>query len=831
MYFHLPQRGYSVEDKRYNFTEIEDKWQKRWDSDKVFLQKRDERPKYYVLEMFPYPSGRLHMGHVRNYSIGDLVARFMRLQGYNVFHPMGWDSFGLPAENAAIKNNIPPYEWTSSNIENMKRQFKLLGCSYDWSKEIATYKPEYYKWGQWMFLKMMEKGLVYKKKSSVNWCPECNTVLANEQVEEGLCWRCSSKVEQKHLEQWYFKITDYAEDLLKGHDELKDSWPERVITMQKNWIGRSTGLMANFKLESGEDFPIFTTRPDTIFGVTFMVAAPEHPVFEKVNDPKVKEFIAKQKALSATERNNEDKEKEGIDSGLKVINPFTGDKVPLFVGNFVLMEYGTGAVMAVPAHDSRDFAFAKKYNIPVRIVIQNPEKNLVVSEMKDAYTEEGTLVDSKEFSGLSNKDAIEKISAFAEKSGIGKIKVNYRLRDWGISRQRYWGCPIPVVYCDKCGTVGVPENELPVVLPTKVDFKGSSVSPLTTMESFYKTKCPKCGGEARRETETMDTFVDSSWYYAKYSSPNSAEIFDKSDVTYWTPVDQYIGGVEHACMHLLYARFFNMVMHGMKLVPTKEPFKRLLTQGMVVKDGAKMSKSKGNVVDPDEMIAKYGADTVRLFMLFAAPPEKDLDWAETGVEGCFRFVTRLWRFINKHEDKFVLNYSFSGELQKELSVLRKATHKTVKAVTGDIKDRTQYNTAIARMMELVNALYAVKDEVYETTDGKAALSEAVSKLLVILNPFVPHMTEELWELLGGKNLLVDAKWPDYIEELTKDDSVEIVFQVNGKIRSKAELAAGTPKDVLEKTAMEDSRIKEFITGKELVRIISVPDKLVNIVVK
>lgn len=771
------------------------------------------------------------MGHVRNYSIGDLVARFMRLQGYNVFHPMGWDSFGLPAENAAIKNNIPPYEWTRDNIEYMKGQFKLLGCCYDWTKEVTTYSKEYYRWGQWMFLKMMERGLVYKKNSSVNWCPDCATVLANEQVEDGKCWRCGYDVEQKKLEQWYFKITAYAEDLLNGHEELKENWPERVITMQKNWIGKSNGLIAGFKLESGEEFPIFTTRPDTIFGVTFMVAAPEHPVFKNVKDPNVVKFIEKQRSISAAERTNDDREKEGVDSGIKVVNPFTGDKVPLYVGNFVLMEYGTGAVMAVPAHDSRDFAFAKKYGIPIKIVIQNSANDLVLEKMTDAYVEEGVLVNSGEFTGMNSKDAIEKIIVAAEKKSIGKRQVNYRLRDWGISRQRYWGCPIPIIYCEKCGTVPVPEKDLPVELPTNVDFKGTSVSPLTTMESFYKVKCPVCGGEARRETETMDTFVDSSWYYAKYSSPHSKEIFDSEEVKYWTPVDQYIGGVEHACMHLLYARFFNMVMHDMKLVPTKEPFKRLLTQGMVVKDGAKMSKSKGNVVDPDEMIARYGADTVRLFMLFAAPPEKDLDWSESGVEGCFRFVGRLWRFINKYMENYNVNYKIEGELSPALKTVRSEIHKTVKAVTHDIKERMQFNTAIARSMEMVNALYACPEAEFETSQGKQVLSEVFSKFIPILNPFVPHLTEEIWSLLGYKEMLVDHAWPSFEEALTQDDSVEVVFQVNGKIRSKANMQSDMTKEVMEKTALADERIKEFTAGKEIVKIITVPKKIVNIVVK
>lgn len=820
-----------MEERRYDFATIETKWQKLWADKQVFLSKKDARPKYYVLEMFPYPSGRLHMGHVRNYSIGDLVARFMRMQGCNVFHPMGWDSFGLPAENAAIKNNIPPFEWTRDNIANMKRQFGLLGCSYDWSKEVTTYTPEYYRWNQWLFIRMMEKGLVYKKKSSVNWCPDCNTVLANEQVEEGNCWRCSNPVELKQLEQWYFRITQYAEELLAGHEELKETWPERVITMQRNWIGKSTGLVANFKLADGSDFPIFTTRPDTIFGVTFMVAAPEHPVFANVTDPKVREFIEKQKSVSAADRASDEREKEGVDSGLKVTNPFTGETVPLWVGNFVLMEYGTGAIMAVPAHDSRDFAFAKKYGIPMKLVIQNAAQDLKLETMTDAYTEEGILVNSGEFSGKDNLAAIDAIMDFAEKKGIGKRKVNFRLRDWGISRQRYWGCPIPVIYCDTCGAVPVPEKDLPVVLPTQVDFKGTSVSPLTTMDSFLKVKCPCCGGDAKRETETMDTFVDSSWYFAKYTSPGSTEIFDKEAVSYWTPVDQYIGGVEHACMHLLYARFINRVLYDMGLVPTKEPFKRLLTQGMVVKDGAKMSKSKGNVVDPDEMIKKYGADTVRLFMLFASPAEKDLDWAETGVEGCYRFLTRLWRFVIRHSGKISFGKAVPSDLTPELAELRKIAHKSTKAITHDIGERMQFNTAIARMMELLNALYGVPEDQYLTDAGSAVLSEAINMLLPVMNPYVPHVSEELWEILGGAGMLVDAAWPKYDDALTVDDTVEIVFQVNGKIRSRAAMPAGATKEELEKTALGDARVKEFTEGKTVAKIITVPGKLVNIVVK
>jgi len=820
-------------ERDYNFTEIEEKWQKTWEEKGSFLNKVDKnKPKYYVLEMFPYPSGRIHMGHVRNYTIGDIVARHKKMKGFNIFHPMGWDSFGLPAENAAIKNNTPPFKWTSENIANMKTQLKRLGFSYDWTREVGTYKPEYYRWNQWIFLKMLEKGLAYKKVSSVNWCPECQTVLANEQAENGVCWRCDSEVTQKELEQWFFKITAYADDLLAGHDEITDTWPEQVLTMQKNWIGRSTGLKVNFKLESGEDFPIFTTRPDTIFGVTFMVIAPEHPLLERVTDPEVKEFIAKCKSQSMVDRTSEDKEKEGIDTGLKVINPFTGDKVSLYVGNFVLMEYGTGAIMAVPGHDVRDFAFAKKYGIPMKIVIERPDAPLKPEEMTDAYTGEGVCVNSGEFSGLNNKDAIEKIADYAEKKGIGERTINYRLRDWGISRQRYWGCPIPVIYCDKCGTVPVPESDLPVVLPTEVDFKGDAQSPLTRMPEFTKVKCPKCGGDARRETDTMDTFVDSSWYYARYSSPWSDKIFDEEEVAYWMPVDQYIGGIEHAVMHLLYARFFSMVLNDLGLLKDREPFKKLLTQGMVIKDGSKMSKSKGNVVDPDEIIKKYGADTVRLFMLFASPPQKDLDWSDKGVEGSYRFLSRVWRFMQKYRELYVPGSVVTNEeLSAELKKLRIELHRTIKFVSHDIEERMQYNTAIARMMELTNALYAIPENELKTDAGKKVFSEVVDKFIPVMNPFVPHFAEEIWADFGKKNLLADEKWPEFIEDLTVRDEIEIVFQINGKIKTKVNVSSDITEEEMKKLAHADPKMAENISGKQIVKEIVVPGKLVNIVVK
>ncbi len=820
-------------EREYNFTAIERKWQHVWEEKEAFVSKKDaSKEKYYLLEMFPYPSGRLHMGHVRNYTIGDLASRYYRMKGLNVFHPMGWDAFGMPAENAAIKNNIPPLKWTAENIAHMKKQLKRMGFAYDWTREVTTYHPEYYRWNQWMFCKMYEKGLAYKKRASVNWCDSCNTVLANEQVVNGLCWRCDSQVTQKNLEQWFFKITNYAEDLLKGHEELGSGWPERVVVMQRNWIGRSTGLRINFSLDSGEDFPIYTTRPDTVYGVTFMVIAPEHPLLDRVENTEVRKFINRFRAQSVVERLSEDNEKEGVDTGLRIVNPFNGETVPLYVGNFVLMEYGTGAIMAVPAHDTRDFAFAKKYGIPVKLVIDNPSSPIKIEEMSDAYVDDGTCINSGQFSGTDNREAMEKISDYAVSEGFGIREVNYRLKDWLISRQRYWGCPIPVIYCEKCGTVLVPEKDLPVLLPTEVDFHGDSRSPLLIMQEFNRVSCPKCGVEARRETDTMDTFVDSSWYFAKFTSPGSEDMFSKSEVDYWMPVDQYIGGIEHACLHLLYARFFTMVMHDLGLVKCREPFTRLLTQGMVIKDGAKMSKSKGNVVDPDEIIEKFGADTVRLFMLFASPPDKDLDWSDKGVEGCFRFIGRVWRMVDKYRTCYTGNPDPSAvDPQSTLGKLRKILHRTVQVVTNDIDERMQYNTAIARMMELVNGVYQVDEKEFSTTEGKLVISEVFEKLIPMLSPFVPHVAEEMWEIIGNTKQLVDHPWPGFITELTSRDEVEIVFQVNGKIRGRAQVNSDISKNEMEEMAFSDARIKEFVEGKEIVKIIVVPGKLVNVVVK
>ena len=822
-----------MEEKEYSFNDIEIKWQEKWNGLNAYKTVRDtEREKYYILEMFPYPSGRLHMGHVRNYTIGDLMSRFLRMKGYNVFHPMGWDSFGLPAENAAIQNNIPPQKWTLENIEHMKVQLKRMGFSYDWDREIATCMSDYYRWNQWIFIKMYERGLAYKKTAPVNWCPSCQTVLANEQAENGVCWRCGQEVMQKELDQWFFKITDYAEDLLQGHDEIAQGWPEQVLTMQKNWIGKSTGLRVNFKVDTGEDFPIYTTRPDTIYGVTFMVIAPEHPFLDRITDPEVRAFIDEIKGQSIIDRLSDEKEKVGIDTGIKIINPFNGDTVPLYVGNFVLMEYGTGAIMAVPAHDTRDFAFAKKYGIELKLVIDNPESPIDADTMPDAYTDNGVCVNSGPFNGINNREAIRSISDHAEKEGFGKREVNYRIRDWLISRQRYWGCPIPVIYCDKCGIVPVPEKDLPVKLPTEVDFRGDSHSPLSRMDEFVNVKCPKCGGNARRETDTMDTFVDSSWYYAKYTSPDSAEIFDRNEADYWMPVDQYIGGIEHAVLHLLYARFFSMVLYDLGLLKSKEPFTRLLTQGMVIKDGSKMSKSKGNTVDPDAIIQKYGADTVRLFMLFASPPQKDLDWSDKGVDGSFRFINRVWRIVNRLSPLYETSSDpDSHELSEPLQKLRIELHRTVKIVTSDIHERMQYNTAIARMMELTNALYSVDDSEFETPSGRAVITEVFNTLIPMLSPFIPHVAEEMWEILGHDDILVDHAWPVYIESLTQRQETEVVYQINGKIRAKDMVPPEISREDLEKRAMENDRIREQVQAGEIRKIIVVPGKLVNIVLK
>jgi len=698
-------------EERYNPKTVEERWQQQWAAQKTFKVTEDpSRPKYYCLEMFPYPSGRIHMGHVRNYSIGDVVSRYKRMRGFNVLHPMGWDSFGLPAENAAIKHGIHPSQWTLENIAFMRdKQLKRMGLSYDWDREVATCLDDYYRWNQWFFLKMYEKGIAYKKRSYVNWCPSCNTVLANEQVEEGNCWRCSSVVTFRELEQWFFKITAYAQELLDYCDKLT-GWPERVLTMQRNWIGKSTGVEVDFTVEgSGEKLTIFTTRPDTLYGVTFMSIAPEHPMVESLIKGKqqadaVRAFCQRIMGEDKAVRTDENQEKEGIFTGAYAVNPLNSDKIPVWVGNFVLMDYGTGAIMSVPSHDQRDFEFAKKYGLPIRVVIQNDMKDLDAATMKQAYVGEGSMVASGPFDGTQNVPGKDKVAEHVEQKGFGKRTVNWRLRDWGISRQRYWGTPIPIIYCERCGTVPVPEKDLPVILPTNVEFTGKGLSPLAESPSFRNTTCPKCGGSARRETDTMDTFVDSSWYFLRYCSPKHGTApFDKKAAGYWMSVDQYIGGIEHAVLHLLYARFFTKVVRDLGLFDGDEPFLNLLTQGMVIKDGAKMSKSKGNVVDPDFIISKYGADTARLFSLFAAPPERDLEWNDQGVEGAYRFLHRVWAVVYKYHGQ-IKNVKPAGSEATGDPLYRK-THQTIKKVTDDIEREFHFNTAIAALMEMVNEIY------------------------------------------------------------------------------------------------------------------------------
>ena len=892
--------------KEYKPSEIEKKWQKKWQEKNVFKSenKVEGKQNYYTLEMFAYPSGKLHVGHLRNYAIGDAIARYKKMKGFNVLHPFGWDSFGLPAENAAIDNGAHPGQWTKANIDNMRRQLKLMGLSYDWDREISTYTPEYYKWNQLFFIEMYKKGLVYKKRSYVNWCPDCNTVLANEQVEDGKCWRHSkTDVIQKELSQWYLKITDYAEELLQGHEELKGHWPDKVLAMQKNWIGKSTGSEINFVLDYKFDsnsqdkesnlnignngeviIPVFTTRADTLFGVTYAVIAPEHPLVEEIvlkENPSLKEAVDKMINEDKINRTAEDKEKEGMFTGLYVINPVNNEKVPLWIGNYVLMDYGTGAVMAVPAHDERDFFFAKKYNLPIRIVInpvdkdENPEK-IVVEEMEGAYTLNGILVNSDEFDGTKNTEAKIKITEKLEKEGKGKKTVNYRLHDWLISRQRYWGTPIPVIY-DEDGNIHLEEKEnLPVKLPTDIEFNGKG-NPLETSEEFKNVILPN-GKKGRRETDTMDTFVDSSWYYLRYlDSHNTEKPFEKANADSWTPVDQYIGGIEHAVMHLLYARFFHKALRDMGLVETNEPFKRLLTQGMVlgpsyysqnerkfyfpkdveIKDTKafskstgeeltvkieKMSKSKNNGVDPEEIVKEYGADPARVFTLFAAPPEKELEWNVNGLAGAYRFINRLFliisdsfEFADKNagkEDNYGIDLSKRSEKDEEI---QKKLHQTVKKVTESIEDDFHFNTAIAAVMELLNDMTTYKQEVIDkndvSTESRKIWKEVLDKVILLIAPFAPHIADELWEIIGNKTFTFEEEWPTFEEELTKEHKMNLVVQINGKIRETIPAKIGLPKEEYEKLAFDSEKIKKAVEGKEIVKVIVVPNKLVNIVVK
>ena len=816
--------------EQYNPAEVEQESQAYWEENDSFKAVEDKsKEKYYCLSMFPYPSGQLHMGHVRNYTIGDVLSRFQRMRGKNVMQPMGWDAFGLPAENAAIKNNVPPAKWTYENMNYMKAQLKRLGFGYDWDRELATCSPDYYRWEQWLFTKLYEKGLVYKKTSAVNWCPVDMTVLANEQVIDGCCWRCDTAVEKKEIPQWFMKITDYADELLTEIDNLK-GWPEQVRTMQRNWIGRSEGVEIEFKVEStGEPLKVYTTRPDTLMGVTYLAVAAEHPLCVKAseNNPELAAFIKECKVMETSEAAMETMEKKGVDTGLKAIHPITGESVAVFTANFVLMGYGEGAVMSVPAHDQRDWEFAKKYNLPIKQVIK-PFGDEKCDLAEAAFTEKGLLVDSGDFTGLSSKEAFHKIAEALVAKNAGSKKTNYRLRDWGVSRQRYWGSPIPIINCKSCGAVVVPEKDLPVKLPENIEFDGVG-SPIKKMPSFYETTCPKCGEAAERETDTFDTFMESSWYFARYASAGNDEAMLDERANYWLPVDQYVGGIEHAILHLLYARFFTKLMRDVGLVDIDEPFDNLLTQGMVLKDGAKMSKSKGNTVDPQELIEKYGADTARLFMMFAAPPEQSLEWSDAGVDGAFRFLKRLWRLSNEQvneqaSEQVALDVA---SLDKEQKALRKITHQTIGKVTDDIERRYTFNTAIAAVMELLNAVAKFEDD---SAQGKVVKREAIEAAVVLLSPIVPHITHKLWQVLGHSSVIIDASWPEVDESALVSDSIELMVQVNGKVRGKIEVAVSASKDEIEAQAMADEKVVKFVDGKSVKRVIVVPGRLINIVV-
>jgi len=811
----------------YNPKAVEPKWQAEWQKRKSFAAGDDHRPRYYALEMFPYPSGNLHMGHVRNYSIGDVVARYHRMKGENVLHPIGWDAFGLPAENAAIKNKVHPEKWTRQNIAVMRGQLQALGISYDWDREFATCDTEYYRWNQWFFLKFYEKGLVYKKKAAVNWCPVDQTVLANEQVSsEGRCWRCDSLVETKELAQWFIKITDYAEQLLKDHDQLRGKWPEEVLTMQAHWIGKSEGAEVIFPLQGRSDkLTVFTTRPDTLFGATFLALAPEHPLARELVDKngKSKELDGLVTIQRARKRDRQETaDKNGFFLGVQAINPVNQKPVPIWVADYVLMEYGTGAIMAVPAHDQRDFEFATKYKIPIIQVIQ-PSGTPLTLPLREAYEDEGSLINSGEFNGIPSNESKRKVAEWLQQQGAGKATVTYKLRDWLVSRQRYWGTPIPMMTCSSCGLVPVPEKDLPVVLPTDVKFTGTGESPLAQSASFVNVTCPKCKGKARRETDTMDTFVDSSWYFARYTDPkNGQACFDSAPANAWLPVNQYIGGIEHATMHLIYSRFWHKVMRDLGLVKSNEPFDQLLTQGMVTLGGSAMSKSRGNVVDPNAIIEKYGADTARLFILFAAPPEKQLEWNDDAVEGQWRFLNRVWRLVKNYLEKNTQGAAAPEENQK---ALRRKMHWAIQKVTHDFGTDIQINTAIAAVMELVNQLYG-----YEGL-GDAASGEAVRTVVQLLSPAAPHLMEELWQTLGLPGLASESPWPQADPQWLTADSVEIVVQINGKLRSRLVLAPGASKDVLEREALKDPKVQIALAGKSVGKVIVVPDKLINIVIR
>ena len=820
--------------------EIEKRWQKIWEEKKAFhTPDNSDKPKYYALSMFPYPSGKLHMGHVRNYTITDVIARFKKAQGYNVLHPIGWDSFGLPAENAAMKHGANPEKWTDENIAYMTKQLKMLGLSYDWEREVTTCKPDYYKWTQWLFLQLYKNGLAYKKEAAVNWCESCGTVLANEQVIDGKCWRCDSVVEKKYLSQWFFKITDYAERLLQDLDKL-EGWGDNVKTMQANWIGKSQGAILRFKVvdaPSGEEMevPVYTTRPDTVHGITYLVVAPEYKDIEKLTTPEnkqaVEEYRANARKMSEIERLSTDRVKTGVPLGTHCINPYTGEEFPLWTADYALVEYGTGAVMAVPAHDTRDFDFAKKYNLPVKVVIQNPD---CPSDCKEeAYVEEGILINSNEFNGMKNTDAKKAITQKAVDNGFGEFKTQYRLRDWLISRQRYWGAPIPVVYCDKCGIVPEKEENLPVMLPEDVDFSVVGKSPITTSKTFAETTCPICGGKARREMDTMDTFVCSSWYYLRYSdAKNSNMPFSKELVDKWLPVDQYVGGIEHAILHLLYSRFFTKALKDLGLLSFDEPFKNLLTQGMVLKDGSKMSKSKGNTVDPDEIFENYGADTARLFILSDSPPARDFDWSDAGVEGCYKFLNRVWRLVSDNFSNITREYKLTFPLSRENDDLIRVVHMAIKGITNDISNDFQFNTVISKYRELTNAIYdwcGKKNEMSE--EDKNVFSFAVISLIKLMSPVTVHLSEEIWHELGYESSIHEEPWCEWDENLAKASKITLVVQVNGKVKDKLEADEGANDEELKTLALSSEKVKELTAGKEIIKVIVVPKKLVNIVVK
>lgn len=832
-----------MNEEKYKPEAIEKKWQKYWQENKAYACGHDsDKPKYYLLEMLPYPSGSIHMGHVRNYSIGDVVARIKRMQGFNVLHPMGWDAFGLPAENAAIKRHVPPAEWTYGNIDEMRGQLKRMGFSYDWDRELASCKPEYYRWEQMFFLRLLEKGLVYRKNAAQNWCPSCHTVLANEQVVDGLCWRCDSKVEQKDLTQWFLRITAYAEELLADLDKLEQGWPERVVAMQRNWIGRSEGAEIDFALEipEAQSLKVFTTRPDTLMGVTFLTIAPEHPLAEKLlasseNAEKAREFIKRIHNMDRLDRQSENLEKEGLFTGSYAVHPLTGERVPIWLGNFVLAEYGTGAVMGVPGHDQRDFEFARKYNLPIKLIIEPADGNIDPVNLAQAWTGPGKMINSGSFDGMANEEAKKAVTARLVDQHKGKATIQFRLRDWNISRQRYWGAPIPVVYCDHCGLVPEKEENLPIELPLDAAVRPDGRSPLPETESFVNTTCPNCGRPAKRETDTMDTFVESSWYFSKYTSPGSAGPFDPAELKYWMPVDQYIGGVEHAILHLLYARFFTKALRDLGIYPAdlSEPFTRLLTQGMVLMDGAKMSKSKGNVVDPGVMITKYGADTVRLFCLFAAPPERDFNWSEAGIEGASRFLHRVWRLFGETQAMLLPMHAAESTASDADTAasrdLRRKEHETIKKVTGDIENRFQINTAIAAIMELVNSLYTFRERSELTEGEKRVFASALATVLTLLAPVAPHISAELWQKMGHNNDVSNEPWPKWSESALERDLLTIALQVNGKLRGSMEIEAGAPKEAYESAALANPAVIRHTEGKTVRKVIVVPGKLVNIV--